>query len=554
MKLRIQNFRSLKDTGYVDIKPLTILVGKNSSGKSSFLRHFPMLKQSFEEKTRIPLLFYGRYIDFGSYKDIKPFYTDDDYKLGFSFIFDEKKLKKIFRYSIFRYDETLVNYFKNTEVNVEISFFEDKRNLVHIKEIDINLFNSNIKLILNIENNFIEDILIDNNSVLNLIKKSINELKDKRFNKFLDIFEEFDFLRKNRINEIENFFRNFRYFERNGLLPEFYFFLKKENDISYSRKIESLFDLLILAFIIRYNRKNTSLYTIEIIKETINVLDFDQSLINELLPKTWIKNIKNLNIDDKNRLYNLILLKNFFVLIPNINDYITEIYKKSSYIAPLRATAERYYRIQHLSVDEVDPNGKNLPFFLDSLSDVQMKNFQKWTYDNFGFKVFISKIEGHYSIKIEENNKLINLSDMGFGYSQILPIIVQLWYSSFYEYRKYRILNKISEKIIVIEQPELHLHPKFQALFAEVLVRIVNSSKHFDLKLIVETHSDIIINRIGDCIAYDQIDSDKVNIVIFNKEDENDYSEIKEVNFNENGEIVDWPLGFFIPENRGCKK
>ena len=42
-RIRLQNFRSLQDTGEIEIKPLTLLVGKNSSGKSSFLRFFPLI-------------------------------------------------------------------------------------------------------------------------------------------------------------------------------------------------------------------------------------------------------------------------------------------------------------------------------------------------------------------------------------------------------------------------------------------------------------------------------------------------------------------------------
>ena len=48
--IRIQNLRSLKDSGRIEIRPLVLLVGANSSGKSTFLRTFPLLKQSLEVK------------------------------------------------------------------------------------------------------------------------------------------------------------------------------------------------------------------------------------------------------------------------------------------------------------------------------------------------------------------------------------------------------------------------------------------------------------------------------------------------------------------------
>ena len=43
--VRIEGLRSLTDTGFIDIKPLTILVGENSSGKSTFIRFFPLLRE-----------------------------------------------------------------------------------------------------------------------------------------------------------------------------------------------------------------------------------------------------------------------------------------------------------------------------------------------------------------------------------------------------------------------------------------------------------------------------------------------------------------------------
>ncbi|MDM8524188.1 AAA family ATPase [Desulfococcaceae bacterium HSG8] len=67
--IRIENLRSLTDTGFVDLKPITLLVGQNSSGKSSFLRFFPLLRQSVEARTEGPISFYGRLVDFGSFQE-----------------------------------------------------------------------------------------------------------------------------------------------------------------------------------------------------------------------------------------------------------------------------------------------------------------------------------------------------------------------------------------------------------------------------------------------------------------------------------------------------
>lgn len=65
--IRIQNLRSLVDTGDIELKPLTILVGRNSVGKSTFARTFPLIRQSCEAQKKSPVLWYGRLVDFGDF-------------------------------------------------------------------------------------------------------------------------------------------------------------------------------------------------------------------------------------------------------------------------------------------------------------------------------------------------------------------------------------------------------------------------------------------------------------------------------------------------------
>ena len=66
--VRIQNLRSLKDTGYIQIKPLTILLGTNSSGKSTFLRSFLLFTQSVNKRLRGPISWFDdALVDFGDF-------------------------------------------------------------------------------------------------------------------------------------------------------------------------------------------------------------------------------------------------------------------------------------------------------------------------------------------------------------------------------------------------------------------------------------------------------------------------------------------------------
>ena len=85
--IRIRNLRSLTDTGDIQIKPLTILVGKNSSGKSTFLRFFPLMKQTLSIKKNEPILWYSKEnVDFGSF-DESINKNSDEKTIGFDFKF-----------------------------------------------------------------------------------------------------------------------------------------------------------------------------------------------------------------------------------------------------------------------------------------------------------------------------------------------------------------------------------------------------------------------------------------------------------------------------------
>ena len=121
---------------------------------------------------------------------------------------------------------------------------------------------------------------------------------------------------------------------------------------------------------------------------------------------------------------NLYLCYHINNIVDAVNNYITNLASRTSYIRPLRATAERYYRFQNYAVDEIDSDGKNLGMYLYNLSNKEFERFQKWTDDIFNFKVLLKPSEGHVEMLIEEENKPPrNMVDIGFGYTQILPTI-----------------------------------------------------------------------------------------------------------------------------------
>ena len=92
--------------------------------------------------------------------------------------------------------------------------------------------------------------------------------------------------------------------------------------------------------------------------------------------------------------------------LPELLNNATSVFKsmisETLYIGPARARSERYYRYQDLAVSEIDPDGKNFPMFLNSLSNAQMRQLSKWIESLFGYGISVSRTAGpgHLSINI----------------------------------------------------------------------------------------------------------------------------------------------------------
>lgn len=109
-----------------------------------------------------------------------------------------------------------------------------------------------------------------------------------------------------------------------------------------------------------------------------------------------------------------------------------------------------------------------------------------------------------------------------------------------------------TDLVTAIEQPELHLHPAYQAKIADVFMSLLNSFTEEDddqYKLLVETHSPTIINRIGRRIREGKFMAKNVNIILFQKDIENKNSQVSQTSYDSNGQIQNWPYGFFDPDD-----
>ena len=219
------------------------------------------------------------------------------------------------------------------------------------------------------------------------------------------------------------------------------------------------------------------------------------------------------------------------------------------YIKPFRAYAERYYRKQNLAVKDLDSDGHNMAMIIDNMSRKgAMREFNDWTDKNFKFTVKVERSRGHVSLLIKEHDAVdyCNITDKGFGYSQVLPIILALW-QILMSIAKKDPLSERRTKIIAFEQPELHLHPKLQAMVMDAIVAIVRKALelNFDLKFIIETHSPVMVNRLGLRIAKENSLREHSTVLLF---DEGNQKNPTVASFDNGGYLLNWPLGFLEPD------
>ena len=143
--------------------------------------------------------------------------------------------------------------------------------------------------------------------------------------------------------------------------------------------------------------------------------------------------------------------------------------------------------------------------------------------------VSVSGTEKDYEFLIKQykGGPEIQLTDVGFGVSQVLPVLVDCYYAP-------------EGSILILEQPEAHLHPKVQSELADVLIDAI---KNRDLQIIVESHSEHLLHRLTRRIAEEQLSTDNTALYFCRITD--DTSEIEPLQVDEYGNIGNWPQGFF---------
>ena len=124
----------------------------------------------------------------------------------------------------------------------------------------------------------------------------------------------------------------------------------------------------------------------------------------------------------------------------------------------------------------------------------------------------------------------VRLTDVGFGVSQVLPVLILCYYAP-------------EGSILILEQPEAHLHPKVQSELADVLVDVV---KNRNVQIILESHSEHLLHRLTRRIAEEEISTE--DMMLYSCQINEGVSEIERLEMDEYGNISNWPQNFFGDE------
>ena len=207
------------------------------------------------------------------------------------------------------------------------------------------------------------------------------------------------------------------------------------------------------------------------------------------------------------------------------------------YLGPLRQYPKRYYQWTGERKSQViEPDGADAMAALISAArdneslqeDVANWLKQLGLVDGFSIKSTDAR-ERFYEVTVKIGDAESALMDVGFGVSQVLPVIAML-------------LSAPAGSIILLEQPELHLHPNAQSALADLML---HAAEKRGLQLIVESHSEHLLRRLQRRIAeVEQEFARPENIKMYFCAPGKTGSTICEVKLDKYGQIANWPPNF----------
>ena len=286
-------------------------------------------------------------------------------------------------------------------------------------------------------------------------------------------------------------------------------------------------------------------------------LDADRAFPSYNYLRHQIRSIDEVNMSDLQPIFNssdlseqdLNRLQELTKRIPFLTIMSRKI-RKPFASAPVRSKPQRTY---DPSRPMRDPEGDYIPMYLAYLDSQDQETWKELRsklesfgsdaglFDQISVKQLGRSVGSPFQIQIRKFSKKRkgphrNLADVGYGVSQILPLITEL-------------LRKDAPDMFLVQQPEVHLHPSAQAALGSLFCQVAGNNK----QLIVETHSDYILDRVRMDIRdkASPLKPEDVSILFFEHKDLD--VQIHSLKHDEEGNVLDTPPGyrqFFMEEVR----
>lgn len=553
--IRFEHYKAFR-SGKIKLKPITILLGANSVGKSSILQLLLMLQQtSTSSNYKSALRLHGENISMGEIKNLfRNKDTSENIVLEFEYknhdlftflnvILKEEIIMSLIRPLSFYYRHMSTDSFakKSKEHGVDLSILFNRGN----KKVNEEIWEN-------------KEFFLNLCTTVSLLK---NELEMKMSQKKGDLFaDEIRFIRREKRSE------NISLAEYEKIYD---FFKRIQKEIK-----EDVFSVeFILQHIIAKNEEGLKVVGLRLKQSLTHILNIDLCINKSYTAYSDVKVSSNLSegmLIERKDLENFITKINYnstlfscisnevftqrnlfgdynddFSTISNIILKILDIairpiersFSKEyvNYVSPLRAHPKRYYFLDKANInttlDTLDG---------DSLTEILKENrvirdrVNKWL-KKFNLSVDVSTLQDViHKLKVHQNDLDLDITDVGFGISQVLPVIVQGFLS-------------FNDSLTIIEQPEIHLHPKMQADLADLFIDIVKSEKGIAKHLLIETHSEYLLKRLRRRMADPNsgLTPNEVGIYFIHpKSDKSDSNYIEELNITSKG-AFDWPIDFY---------
>lgn len=433
--IRLQRFRAFEDSGWIEFKPITLLFGYNSAGKSSILQVLLMLKQSIKNMAaEVPFVFSSdKGIDLGTFEDVVHKHNIDDEKpmiISLKVDIEKNGLDKLRNNAngllvreepgkyLADYDDSVFHdvELSETEFSIEISF-NQKRKFIVVKGFTITDCETN-------------------KVILSMKRKDFSDTdKPEYYSDYMDV--------------------------RNKKVPVAWF-----------------------------------------------------NFIPVIKPELGFEAISKVSEDLRRRIS--------FSLDTIVN------------IGPLREKPERMMLFAGEKPASVGTKGEDTFKLLfndkHSASSMELEEKLNRYLKKYNYLLEWSMLGsnlGQFMLKDISTGISVNIVDVGFGISQVLPIAVQLYVTG-------------RRQFLLIEQPEIHLHSKAQADIADLMIDAINHGKK---TIIVETHSENLLLRLRRRAAEGKITALE-NVAIYYVEQKDSISRVYPMKLNQLGDIENMPDDF----------